>query len=276
MEPGELSAAEFELFSALIYRISGIRIPDTKKIMLSNRLRRRLRATKIESYLGYFTLLSSLSGKGEIPFLIDAVTTNETFFFRDKHHFDWLGQTYFPGVLAEAKSFTKAKSLKVWSAAASTGEELYSILLEFLPFKERFSGWKLSFLGTDLSQAALEQARLGSYDERALRNVEPKLRDRYFKADASGKRWVVDEQARALAVWKTHNLLAPLAEDPQDLIMIKNVLIYFDAQSKKSASRRLIDALAPGGSLIVGPTEGIHGMLEPLEKKSHWLYQKPK
>ena len=270
----ELTESEFEKFRVLIYKLSGIQISESKLVMVSNRVRRRLRATGIKGFSEYLAFLTSPAGIAEMQPFLNEITTNETYFFRDVHHFDWLNDTYFPEVLKEARLGVRPRRLRVWSAASSTGEELYSILLKFQPWKSQFSGWKLDFLGTDLSRAALDAASLGVYDDRAVRNVPPAERMRYFEHDPKTQRWTIKEEVRSSARWKSHNLLNAITEEPFDCIFIKNVLIYFDAASKLTATKHLINALAKGGSLVIGPTEGIYSMLDPLEKQSPWHYRK--
>ena len=117
--------------------------------------------------------------------------------------------------------------------------------------------------------------RAGRYDARAVRLVEPAQRTAYFDEDPAVQRWTVTARVKAVVIWKQHNLLFPLKEDPFDCIFIKNVLIYFDKESKEVVVRNLMNALNPGGYLVVGPTEGIYTMLDPLKKLKPWLYQKP-
>ena len=271
----ELTESEFAKFRALIYRISGIQISESKLVMVSNRLRRRLRATGIQGFSEYHAFLTSPAGTAEMQSFLNEITTNETYFYRDIHHFEWMNDTYFPEVLKEARLGKRPRRLRVWSAASSTGEELYSILLKFQAWKSQFSGWKLDFVGTDISKAALDAAALGVYDDRAVRNVPLAERNRYFDHDSKTQRWTIKDEIRSAARWKSHNLLNPINEDSFDCIFIKNVLIYFDAASKLVATKHLIKALAKGGSLVVGPTEGIYSMLDPLEKQSAWHYRKP-
>jgi chemotaxis protein methyltransferase CheR len=271
----ELTEGEFEQFRTLIYRVSGIRIPGTKRVMVTNRLRRRLRATGIASFAAYYAHLSSAAGGGEMPLFLDAITTNETYFYRDPHHFDWLAETFLPEVVQQARLRKRSKSLRIWSAASSTGEELYSIALKVLAQQHQFAGWRIALLGTDLSGAALDAARAGRYDAKALRLVGEAERRLYFALDPATDRWTLKPEVRALASWKRHNLLQPLEVEPFDCIFIKNVLIYFDTDSKQTVVRHLLHALARGGYLVVGPTEGIFGMLGPLIKHKTWLYQRP-
>jgi chemotaxis protein methyltransferase CheR len=274
MDARELTQDEFERFCAKIYEVSGIRIPGTKKVMVSNRLRRRLRATGIAGFSDYYRYLISSAGVAEMPLFLNEITTNETYFYRDVHHFDWLRDAYFPELVDEFRHRKRSRKLRIWSAASSTGEELYSIAMRLAPLRAQFAGWTITLLGTDLSVAALQAARAGSYDERAVRLVSQADRQRFFDHDPQTSRYIVKEELRAMASWKVHNLLQPLKEEPFDCIFIKNVLIYFDAESKKIVTRHLINSLAKGGYLVVGPTEGIYNMLEPLEKRKTWLYQR--
>jgi chemotaxis protein methyltransferase CheR len=274
MHGGDLTEEVFAKFRALIYKVAGINIPVTKKVMVSNRLRRRLRATGIADFQEYYKFLTSPAGSNETPLFLNEITTNETYFYRDIHHFDWLNETFFPQIAEEGRLFKRSKTLRIWSAASSTGEELYSIALRLLPLRQLFVGWKITLLGTDLSAAALEAARAGSYDERAVRLVSQAERTRYFDHDPRTQRWTVKDELKSLMTWKSHNLLRPIQEEPFDCVFIKNVLIYFDIPSKQVVVPHLIKSLARGGYLVVGPTEGIYNMLEPLEKRRSWLYQR--
>jgi chemotaxis protein methyltransferase CheR len=270
----ELTGEEYKRFCELIYRVAGIRIADNKRVMVSNRVRRRLRATGIESFAGYYTFLTSPSGVDEMPFFLDEITTNETYFFRDPHQYEWLADTFLPEVAAAAGLKKRRKNLRIWSAACSTGEEPYSIGLKLLARKALFPGWPITLLGTDLSGAVLKSAQAGSYDARAVRLIEPDDRLAYFDVDKTTHRWTIRREVKALVTWKQHNLLRRLEGEPYDCIFLKNVLIYFDTDSKKTVVRHVIDTLAKGGYLVTGPTEGIYAMLDPLKRIKPWLYQR--
>ena len=276
-ELSTLDDADFERFLALIYRVSGISIPKTKRVLVSNRLRRRLRATGIADFAAYYAFLTSPAGAKEMPHFLDEITTNETYFFRDPHQYAWFGGEFLPEVIERGRRHQRPKRLRVWSAAASNGAELYSIALTIHEQRGALAGWTISLLGTDLSEAILGQAREASYDARTLRLLDAERRRRHFVEDPAAQRWTVRPESRALASWKVHNLMKPLAGEgaPFDCILIKNVLIYFDAASKQAVARNVMDALAPGGFLVLGPTEMIPQMLEPLQRRKSWLYQKP-
>jgi chemotaxis protein methyltransferase CheR len=275
MNHAELTTQEYQKYCELIYRAAGIRIVDNKRVMVSNRVRRRLRATGIASFAEYYTFLTSPAGNGEMPLFLDAITTNETYFFRDPQHYDWLAATFLPGVIAQAATRKRPKSLRIWSAACSTGEEPYSIALKLLDKKPLLAGWRTTLVGTDLSGAVLDIARAGRYDARAVRLIEPDQRKTFFDEDRGAGRWTVKPEVKSLVTWKQHNLLFPLEEEPFDCIFLKNVLIYFDTESKRTVVKNVMSALAKGGYLVIGPTEGIYAMLDPLCKLKHWLYQRP-
>jgi chemotaxis protein methyltransferase CheR len=275
MNHTELTDEEYRQFCGLIYRVAGIRIAENKRIMVGNRVRRRLRATGINSFAEYYAFLTSPRGGDEMPLFLDAITTNETYFFRDIHQYEWLGETFLPEIIQQAAQRKRPKVLRIWSAACSTGEEPYSIALKILAQRTLLTGWRTSVLGTDLSGAVLAAAETGSYDVRAVRLVEPKERQMFFNEDAPTQRWIVKPEVKTVITWKRHNLLHPLKEEPFDCIFLKNVLIYFDTESKKTVVRNVIDALANGGYLVIGATEGIHAMLDSLGKVKSWLFQRP-
>lgn len=275
MDAPTLTELEFQQFLDLIYRVAGIRIPPTKRVLVTNRLRRRLRATGIDGFAKYYALLTSPAGKDEMPRFLDEITTNETYFFRDPHQFTWFREEFLPQIAQQAQLRKRPKTLRVWSAAASTGAELYSAAICLLEQKAAFAGWSIAFLGTDLSGAVLQSAREGAFDQRDLRLVSPEQRRRFFDEDKAKQRWVVKPEVKALATWKTHNLMRKLPEAPFDCIFLKNVLIYFDATSKQVVARHVMEALGKCGHLVLGPTEVLSQMLPGLEKRKSWLYQRP-
>ncbi len=275
MSDVELTEDEFHRFIALIYRVSGVRIPTTKRVLITNRLRRRLRALNITKFSDYYALLTGPKAQGEMPQFLDEVTTHETYFFRDAHHFEWFGNEFLEEMQTQARLRKRPKGFKVWSAASSTGEELYSMAMKLAEQRAAFSGWDITLLGTDLSMASLQTAREAKYDTRSLRRLGPPERKKWFDPGATPETWVLKPEVKALAKFKHHNLLIPTRDGPFDCVFIKNVLIYFDPESKKTAVKHLIASLAKGGYLVVGPTEGIFSMLDPLEKLKPWLYRMP-
>ena len=268
----ELTARQFLRFQELIYSITGIRLPESKTVLLSNRLRRRAKAVDLSSFDDYFRLVDEDRSGPEFTEFLNAVTTNETFFFRTEKHFEWFQDDFINERLQLARK-GGAKSLRVWSAACSTGEEPYSLAICIARNLLRLRGWNLEIVGTDLSEDVLQSAREGTYGKRSIEGVPDGQRRRYFTQPAE-ELWKVRSSLKELVTFQPHNLMTPMRLPPFDCIFIRNVLIYFDRESKQQVVEHLVNALAPNGYLVVGPSEGIYDMLGALKKHSTFLYQK--
>lgn len=268
-----LTPEQFALFERLIYRQTGIRMQPGKITLLSNRIRRRLRHHGLQSFEEYYTLLTAGSLKGELDQFIDAVTTNETFFFRTEGHFDWFAGPFLDEMASRVVAREHPRSLKLWSAACSSGEEAYTLAICLAEARGKLAGWQLRILGTDISESSLEKARTASYEGRTLENVSAERLSKHFQQ--AGESWVVKASVKKPCEFRSHNLLKPLGETGFDAVFVRNVMIYFDRDSKRVAVGHLIDALAPGGYLVVGPADGIYELLGSLERKSSFLYRKP-
>lgn len=270
----KLTPEQFQLFREFIYRRTGISMQEGKITLLSNRIRRRLRELEIDSFDEYYRLLAGGRLAGEIEHFFDAVTTNETHFFRTNAHFEWFAGPFLDELVARAAAGGHPRSVRVWSAACSSGEEAYSLAICLAEARQRLPGWRCSVLGTDISETMLTRARAARFGPRSLELVSPERRERHF-APGDGDEWVVRPAVAAVCEFRRHNLLDPIREPPFDCVFVRNVLIYFDRESKKKAVRTLVDALLPGGSLVVGPADGIYDLLGDLRRHSTFLYQKP-
>lgn len=271
----KLTPEQFSRFRDFIYAETGIRMQDGKITLLSNRIRRRLKKLGIESFDDYYTLLTTKKLPDELEHFIDAVTTNETHFFRHGTHFAWFEGPFLDDLIARARTGRHDRSLRIWSAACSTGEELYTLAICLAEAAGKLGGWKLSLLGTDISETALAAAREARYPRRSLEQVSPERLRRHFRADTSGDHWVLRPPIREMCEFRRHNLLEPLPGPRHDVVVVRNVMIYFDRNSKQAAVQNLLSALAPGGFLVVGPADGIFDMLDGLEKQSTFVYRKP-
>jgi chemotaxis protein methyltransferase CheR len=271
----KLTPQQFSRFRDFIYAETGIRMQDGKITLLSNRIRRRLKTLGIDSFDDYYTRLTTGTPPNELEQFIDAVTTNETHFFRHGTHFEWFAGSFLDDLIARARAGRHDRSLRIWSAACSSGEELYTLAICLTEAAAKLAGWQISLLGTDISETALAAARDARYPRRALEHVSAERLRRHFKADASGEHWVVRPQLREMCEFRRHNLLKPLSGLRHDVVVVRNVMIYFDRESKKVAVRNLISAMAPGGFLVIGPADGIFDLLDGLEKQSTFVYRKP-
>lgn len=269
-----LTPEQFGRFEQFIYRQTGIRMREGKLTLLSNRIRRRLKDLGLDSFEEYYRLLVAKRLPGELELFIDAITTNETHFFRTGGHFDWFGGPFLDDLVARAASGRHDRSVRAWSAACSSGEEAYSLAICLLEARQRLAGWRLSVLGTDISEAVVAQARRGVYRQRSLEQVSAARLESHFSAPG-GDEWTVKPAVASLCEFRRHNLLDPLPGPGFDCIFIRNVFIYFDRGSKETAVRNLVAALAPGGFLVVGPSDGIYDLLGDLRRESTFLYRKP-
>jgi chemotaxis protein methyltransferase CheR len=275
MSNAELSQVDFQRFQDYIYSTAGIKIGDHKRTLVSNRIRRRLNATGKEDFSDYYKFLVSPAGREELPQFLNEITTNETYFLRDPHQYEWLRRDFCKMVSDPILSARRPKTIDIWSAASSTGEEPYSIALSLAQGLSNTREWKIRVVGTDLSNAVISKAKEAVYRERALQLVSEADRKKYFEfIDSDPPAWRVRQELRSLVQFKNHNLLNKLGAGPFDIIFIKNVLIYFDDASKKVVVDHLLRELRPGGYMVVGPAEGIFRMLGDLERLSPWLYRK--
>jgi chemotaxis protein methyltransferase CheR len=269
-----LNQQQFDRFRDFIYAKCGIRIDEKKVSLLSNRIRRRLRAGEFADFDTYYRFLTSAAGANELEEFLDAITTNETFFFRTRKHFDWIKEDLLTEVIGQCRSGKRAPSLRFWSAACASGAEPYSIAICLAENKYRTRDWSFQILGTDISTEALRIASQGRFKPRAIEAVTDDQRRRFFKYRAEEEMWQVRAEIRNMVEFRRHNLMQPLRESGFDCIFISNVLIYFDRESRKVVVKNLLDALATGGYLLVGPSEGIYDLLGPLRRISPLLYQK--
>jgi chemotaxis protein methyltransferase CheR len=267
-----LTPADFKTIAGLVYERSGIVLGDHKRDMVCSRLTRRLRALHLRSFREYCALLHGSAGEEEIGPLINAITTNLTKFFREAHHFEHLHKT----VLAQIwKSTLGAKPrVRIWSAACSTGEEPYSIAMTAMASRrEAGREWDFRVLATDLDTAVLKKAAMGAYPAAALEDVPAGMRESGFTLTPSGVRVAPDVQA--LITFKQLNLLGPWPmHGPLDAIFCRNVMIYFDAETKAKLVERLHALLKPGGWLYVGHSESLLEQQHRFKLWGHTIYQK--
>ena len=275
MDLTKLTPEEFERFRAFIYGETGIRLAEGKITLLSNRIRRRLRQLDIGSFEDYYNLLTQKKLPGELEHFIDAVTTNETHFFRTGGHFEWFTESFLPTIRTQAAEKKRSKSLRIWSAACSSGEELYTLAICLDEARHNFAGWDISLVGSDISETMIAAARKGIFPNRSLDQISGERRSRYFSQLPDKTGWTIRPRLITMCEFQRHNLLALMPGEKFDCIFIRNVFIYFDRESKQVAVQNLIHSLAPGGALVVGPADGIYDLLGDLNKKTIFLYEKP-
>ncbi len=270
----QVTDAQLSQYGKLIYERTGIRISPQKVSLLSNRLRRRLRATGIGCYTRYLSHLKKLRPDDpEWDAFLQEITTHETYLFRDAGQWDWFQETFLPEVQAAARKGKRSKSLRIWSAASSTGDEAYTIACCIAGKLQHHSQWNIDIVGTDIGVGALEQARNPRFRERAMRRVPETYRRRFFTKTGDDV-WTPRPELTQWMNFSQHNLMQPYPGKPFDLVILKNVLIYFDSASKDVVFRNIDRAIRPGGLLMTGPAEGVSDVVRGYEKVQTWLYRK--
>jgi chemotaxis protein methyltransferase CheR len=270
----QVTDAQLNRYADLIYARTGIRISAQKKTLLSNRLRRRLKATGIDCFDHYFEHLRKLSANhAEWDAFLQEITTHETFLFRDANQWEWFSNVFLTDIQAAVRRGERGKTLRIWSAACSTGDEAYTIATCIADRLTNHREWKIEIVGTDIGVGALDHAQRAEFGVRAMRLVSDSLRTRFFTR--TGDVWKPQQVLKRWTSFRQHNLLQPLRGLSFDLIFVKNVLIYFDADSKLPVFRNVDAALKPGGLLMTGPAEGVADLTKQYERLQSWLHRKP-
>lgn len=261
-----LSDAELHEISAFLHQAAGIHLPPSKKALVCGRLGKRLQATGCRTFSDYLRLIRS--DAIERQHTIDLLTTNETYFFREPKHFAYLSEQ----VLSKVEA---GRPFRVWSAACSSGEEPYSIAM-VLAERLGWSDWQV--LGSDISIRVLQQARQAIYPiDKAEKIPTPYLKAFCLKGTGAqqGKFTLIPE-LRERVLFREVNLNSALPDlGLFDMIWLRNVMIYFDATTKRAVCRRLLDALRPGGFFFIGHSESLNGLDCPLQAIQPAIYRKP-
>ena len=262
----DMSEKEREKISSFVEKELGIKMPPAKKALLQSRLSKRLRILGFSNYNEYFDFIMTPAGKNdEIPIFIDLVSTHVTHFFREEQHLNYLYSNILPEIISNhARSY---HTIKIWSAACSTGEEVYSlgmVISEF--FKNNLKGNKFDFeiYGTDVSSNVVEKAKNAIYDEESAKNVPFEYKKKYFlrSKDRSKNLIKITSELRTKSKFKTLNFL----DDDYgfnikfDIIFCRNVLIYFDKKTQEKIINKFSKYLAKDGFLVLGHSETIIGL----------------
>jgi chemotaxis protein methyltransferase CheR len=271
-----VSGKAYRVLTDLVYEHSRIRLGAEKQTLLANRLQKRLRTLGLTSYDDYCAVLQSDDGAQEIEELVDLISTNHTRFFREPNHFTFLANRVLPALVP--RLITTGSTLRLWSAAASSGEEPYTIAIVVAEHSRTCPSLDWQITASDISRRMLGHAQKGIYQMDSVESVPPELLRRYFqkgvgvRAGACRIKREVQEHVR----FERINLFQ--AEYPmlpkQHVIFCRNVMIYFDPPSRASAVQRLIRQLSPGGYLVVGNAESLLGINHGLQQIQQGIYQR--
>lgn len=274
-QPGNrLSMRDFNRLAQFVNEYSGIKMPASKHTMLEGRLRRRLRATGIQTFDEYCQYVFEEGGmESEFVHLVDTVTTNKTDFFREPKHFEYLLATALPALVEGGVS-----KVRTWSAACSTGAEPYTMAMILDAFFESRGGGSYSILATDLSTDVLEKAWLGIYPAELVEPVPGPMRKKYVMQaeDPLRKDVRIVPKLRSKIGFARHNLMDKRYDtgEKMHVIFCRNVLIYFDKETQGKVLSRLCDCLVPGGYLFIGHSESIAGHDLPLDTVANTVFRR--
>ncbi len=268
-----VSDREFASFRSLIYEVAGIHLGESKRALLAARLARRLRQLGLASLSEYYDHVER-AGEPELTRLLDAITTNETHFFREPRQFEAIEREVIPSWLESGRR----RAARVWSAGCSTGEEPYSIAM-LLHDRLAARGWSIEILATDLSTRVLAQAEEGEWSIERAAEIPERYRKRYMLRGTGAKagRMAAGDELRSMISFRRVNLNDALweVEGSFDLIFCRNVLIYFDGESKRRVIARLLDRLAPEGLFLLGHSESLCGWNHGLRSAGPTMYRRP-
>ena len=266
-----MTVTDFDFICQILKQRSGLVLGNDKAYLLESRLLPVARKYKLASFEDLVRLIRVKSDETVIKDVVEAMTTNESFFFRDTKPFDQFKQICLPTLMASRPS----KTIRIWSAAASSGQEPYSLAMILSEMSAQLAGWKIEILGTDLSTEILDRAKEGIYSQfEAQRGLPITLLVKYFTQ--VGDRWQINQKIRSMVQYREFNLL----NDPRtlgkfDVVFCRNTVIYFTEEVRDALHARLVSSLAPGGYLVVGTSERVadpRGM--GLTSPFHFIYRK--
>lgn len=256
-----LTDATFVSLRDVIYKITGIYYTESKKYLLEGRIARRVAARNLHSFEEYVNFLTSPSGRQEMNELFEAITINETYFFRAEQQFEAFEKIIIPEIL-KPRIYLPMPIVRIWSAASSTGEEAYTLAIIILEkLKPLYPKVQFQILASDINNAVLNTARKGVFKEYSVRNIPQPYLVKYFTK--VGQTYVLDEEVKKMVRFMNINLYDPVQMrtiTSCDVVFCCNVLIYFDMPSKQQVVSYLYDALNKGGYLFIGYSESLHGI----------------
>lgn len=248
-----LSDAEFERFRVIINRESGIHFSDANRSILESRLRERLRSSKLDNVSKYYDLISR--NEEELKVLLDSVTTNLTRFFRNQAHFEALEHDVIPDIVSHKRA-TGGRKIRVWSAGCSTGEEPYSVAMLLTELLPHDIGYEIT--ASDLSLKSLMTAREAYYPDTRMNGVTDRYRQRFFRRQGEG--YAVVDEIKSHVRFDYHNLKFDSGLTDLDLVLCRNVIIYFDDAAKRAVIEKFWTAMNDYSYLFIGHSESLFGM----------------
>lgn len=277
VEIEDLTREDYELIRRLVYAKSGINLGDHKMQLVRARLGKRMRQQGIRSFREYYRLVEQDPSGEELCRLLDAISTNTTHLFREIRHFHFLDKVI-RGWVEDQQWLSQHKTLRIWSAGCSSGEEPYSIAMVVYDVLRHHSGQELKILATDLSVRMLSRAKLGLFEVHRVDTVPQNLRNQYLqRVQHEGQYFCqVVPELRRMITFSRFNLMAPKFPFRHgfDVIFCRNVMIYFDRPTQQTLVNKFAEQLHRGGYLMIGHSESLNGMDQPLVNVEPTIYRK--
>ncbi|CAK0759264.1 chemotaxis protein methyltransferase [Azospirillaceae bacterium] len=269
--------AHFDYIAGLLYQLTGIHLAPHKLEMMYSRLARRLRELRLADFDTYCALLEAPEGQNEIGYLVNALTTNLTSFFRESHHFDHLAMTLLPKI-RELRVHDSPPRLRIWSAGCSSGPEPYTVAMVLASEFSDLRRWDARILATDIDTHMVETARRGVYSSENADGIPVAVRERFTRRTRGGNgesMVTMSDDLRRLITFKSLNLLEPWPmKGPFDAIFCRNVLIYFDRVGRKHVIEKFAELLRADGFLYLGHSESLYGVSAGFQQTGPTIYQK--
>lgn len=257
----QMSLDDFKLIRDFIHEKSGMYFAENKMYLVKNRLQKRMAELDIKTVRDYFYHVKYDVSLKEFNRLMVLVTTNETSFFRNEPQLLSFSDEVLPQMIDEKMKIRGPKTIKIWSAGCSTGEEPYTLAIILLERLGSMAGWTVEIIANDISEQVLQNARKGEYSGITLRNIKPNVLERYFvKAD---EKYRVRPEVKSLVKFSHLNLNDPRKismMSNMDAVFCRNVMIYFSDEVKKQLVRGFFNSLRPGGYFYIGHSETLHGI----------------
>ncbi len=270
-----LSDKDFEAIRSLVYDRFGINLTSAKRSLVVGRLQKILRARGILSFGEYYNQLKNDQSGRLLSEFVNRISTNYTYFEREKDHFEFYEKTALPEAVQRHK-MQNDKDLRVWCAGCSTGEEAYTLVMRMMDFLGgEYSRWNAGLLATDISAEVLDIATAGIYPDDRVSQLPPAARNKYFTKRPDGQ-WSVLEKLKKEIVFRRFNLMNKQFpfKKPFDVIFCRNVMIYFDPPTRKALVSRFCDCLTPGGYLFIGHSESLGRDMRRLEYVMPAVYRR--
>lgn len=268
-----IADAEFTRLVSYVHDNFGINLSQ-KRVLIEGRLSNELNARGFSDYSSFLNMVFSDPSGTEIVNLLNKLTTNHTYFLREPEHYDFMRKVFLPE-MREKKSGSKI--IYIWSAGCSSGEEPYTNEIEMMEFFGADArSWDTKILATDISRKVLAKAQAGIYHAESMKNLSEDVRKRYF-VPMDNDCFMVNDELKKRVVFKVFNLMEniPYRKNPFDIIFCRNVMIYFDNDTKNALVNRFYDVLAPGGYLFIGHAENIPRGASKFEYIKPAIYRKP-